>query len=82
MGIIAYYINEDNLLDSIVLVMKEIQGSHTGEVLSTVVMEVINDWGIASKLGYIVTDNASNNDTMMTAISTGMFPTPNLPYLY
>ena len=32
-------------------------------------MEVINDYGIASKVGYFVMDNASNNDTMIEALS-------------
>jgi len=33
-------------------------------------MEVINDYGIASKVGYFMMDNASNNDTMIEALST------------
>jgi hypothetical protein len=36
-------------------------------------MEVIRDWEIAYKLGYLVMDNASNNDTMMQYISEGMW---------
>jgi hypothetical protein len=33
------------------------------------IMEVINEYGIASKVGYFVMDNASNNDTMIVALS-------------
>jgi hypothetical protein len=33
-------------------------------------MEVINDYGIALKVGYFMMDNASNNDTMIYALST------------
>jgi hypothetical protein len=32
-------------------------------------MQVINDYGIASKVGYFMMDNADNNDTMMEALS-------------
>ena len=74
MGVIAHYINEDNMLDCTVLGLKEVHGSHTGENLAPTIMAIIKDWGIASKLGYIVADNASNNDTMMTAISDSTIP--------
>jgi hypothetical protein len=32
-------------------------------------MKVINDYRIASKVGYFIMDNASNNDTIMEALS-------------
>jgi hypothetical protein len=51
--------------------MKEIEGNYSGLNLVPVLMDVIRDWGIALKLGYIVMDNASNNDTMILALSTG-----------
>ncbi|KAF1732502.1 putative AC transposase [Beauveria bassiana] len=34
------------------------------------VMDVISDYGIASKIGYFVMDNADNNSTMMRSLST------------
>jgi hypothetical protein len=36
-------------------------------------MKVINDYGIASKVGYFIMDNAPNNDTMMEALSIYMY---------
>ena len=36
-------------------------------------MEVINDYGIALKVGLFVMDNASNNDTMIEALSICMY---------
>jgi hypothetical protein len=71
LGIVAHYISAIGVLDSIVLAMKEIEGNHKGENLALVLMEVIRDWGIVPKLGYMVMDNVSNNDTMMEALSTG-----------
>jgi hypothetical protein len=32
-------------------------------------MKVINDYRIASKVGYFIIDNTSNNDTIMEALS-------------
>jgi hypothetical protein len=51
--------------------MKEIKGNYKGENLAPVVMEVIRDWDIAYKLGYIVIDNTGNNDIIITYISKG-----------
>jgi len=36
-------------------------------------MKVINDYGIVSKVGYFMMDNASNNDTMIEALSASMY---------
>ena len=33
--------------------------------LSKYIRDIIEDWGIASKLGFMQMDNASNNDTLI-----------------
>ena len=71
-GIVAHYISEDNVLESSVLALKEVQGSHDGPNLATIIMEVVNDWGLANKLGFFIMDNASNNDNMMLFLSLSM----------
>jgi hypothetical protein len=68
LGIIAHYISEDNKLESAVLALKEIQGAHDGENIAPIVEEVLAEWGIISKLGYLQMDNASNNDTMIRVL--------------
>ena len=73
MGVIAHYISSSGVLAQAMLAMREIEGDHKGKSLAPVLMEVIRDWGIASKLGYIVMDNAPNNDTIMFAFSTGKY---------
>jgi hypothetical protein len=70
-GIVAHYISEDNVLESSVLAIKEVDGAHEGNNLANIVMEVIKDWGFATKLGYFVMDNASNNDSMMRKLALG-----------
>lgn len=69
LGVIAHYISEDNQLESTTLALKEIQGSHDGENIAPIVEEVLEDWGIISKLGYLQMDNASTNDTLIRALS-------------
>jgi hypothetical protein len=73
MGVVAYYISGSGVLEHAVLAMKEIEGDHKGKSLAPVVLEIIRDWEIALKLGYIVMDNAPNNDTIMIALSTGTY---------
>jgi hypothetical protein len=69
LGVVAHYISDDNELEHAVLAMKEIQGSHEGENIAPVLLEVLEDWGIITKLGWIQMDNASNNDTLLRALS-------------
>jgi hypothetical protein len=82
LGVVAYYISDFESLEHIVLAMKEIEGKHKGENLALVVMAVIRDWGIGEKLGYIVMDNASNNDSMMQYISEGKLILPKFTLFY
>jgi len=36
-------------------------------------IEVLDEWGFASKLGFFMMDNAPNNDTMMRALQRGIY---------
>ena len=65
LGVIAQYITEDGKLETTTLALVDIQGAHTGENLSKYIQDVIEDWGIALKLGFMQMDNASNNDTLI-----------------
>ena len=58
-------------LQEYVLALQEIQGRHTGENLAPIVLAILQDYSITHKLGYIQTDNATNNDTLMAALSSG-----------
>src|SRR6478752_8617175 len=51
------------------LASKDIDSEHDGSHLAATILEVVDEWGFASKLGYFVMDNASNNDTMMRSLS-------------
>jgi hypothetical protein len=69
LGVTATFISEKSTLESFVLALRQVKGDHSGENISKYVMEVIQEWGIVSKLGYIQMDNAPNNDTMMKHVS-------------
>ena len=71
LAIVAHYISEEGLLETSVLAVKEIDGAHNGPNMAGYVIEAIREYGIASKLGYFMGDNASSNDTLLGALSTG-----------
>jgi hypothetical protein len=70
LGIIAHYFAEDGQLRQSVLALREVDGQHTGQNQAKLIMGVIEEFGIASKVGYFMMDNAENNDTMIRALST------------
>jgi hypothetical protein len=71
LGVIAHTISGDQVQEY-VLALRVIQGRHTGENLAPIVLGILQDYGIAYKLGYIQMDNATNNDTLMAALSSGI----------
>ena len=69
LGTVAHFIAENSDLRNPVLALRELKEEHTGENISEVIMDVVKDYGIASKLGYFMMDNATNNDIMMDFLS-------------
>ena len=69
LGIVSHYVTEDGQLEHHTLALKDIDSEHDGSHLAAAVLDVVDDWGFASKLGYFVMDNAGNNDTMMASLS-------------
>ncbi|KID59208.1 Ribonuclease H-like protein, partial [Metarhizium hybridum] len=54
---------------SLVVRIKELEGQHSGENMAEAIMEFIREYGIASKVGYFMMDNATNMNTMIDKIS-------------
>lgn len=71
-GIVAHYISDSGQLEHSVLALREVDGEHSGENQAICVLDVIAEYGITSKLGYFVMDNAGNNDTLVVSLSKGM----------
>jgi hypothetical protein len=72
--ICAHYIAEDGQLEKSTLAIKEVLGGHDGPTYAAYVIDLINEFGIASKLGYFQMDNAPNNDTLLYAVAAGTSP--------
>ena len=78
LGVIGHTIVSGQLQEY-VLILQEIQGRHIGENLAPIVLAILQDYSITHKLGYIQMDNATNNDTLMAALSSGIC---RLIYIY
>lgn len=72
MVVIAHFVSEDNVLETLVMDLVELEGNHKGQNMACHLLKVLEEWGIISKLGFVVMDNASNNDTMVKQLSSGM----------
>ena len=69
LGVVAHFISEDKGLQHIVIGLKELDGPHTDANMAGVLYDIIQDYGITTETGYIMADNATSNDTMMTRLS-------------
>lgn len=73
LAIIAHYVDADGKLQRSNLALKSIIGDHKGEHLAEITLEVLQEWGIVSKLGFFMMDNAQSNDVMVRAIQKGIY---------
>jgi hypothetical protein len=72
--IYAHYITEDSQLEKSTLAIKEVLGGHNSLTYATYVIDLINEFRIASKLGYFQIDNTPNNNTLLHAVVAGTSP--------
>ncbi|KID80838.1 transposase-like protein [Metarhizium guizhouense ARSEF 977] len=80
LGVVGHYVTEDGQLEHHTLALKDIDTEHDGSHLAAAILDVVDDWGFASKLGYFVMDNAGNNDTMMASLSLGLLRRFDIQY--
>lgn len=72
LAVVGHYTSEKGKLLTATLGLKELQGEHSGENQARVVLDVLNDFEIRNKLGYMVMDNVGINDTLINAIATSL----------
>jgi len=65
LAILAHYTDQSGKLNRALLGLRELEGLHTGENQCRTFLEVIGEYGIQRQTGYLMMDNASNNDTFM-----------------
>ena len=67
-AITGYFLDQEWNYREVLLGFEHLHGSHTGGHLSETVFQILQEHGIADRVLSITTDNASNNNTMMTSI--------------
>ena len=67
-GLTVHWVDTEWKLCECVLGIRQLEGSHTGECFSAIVLEVLAEFNLSAKVCAITMDNASNDSTMMTIL--------------
>jgi hypothetical protein len=54
--------------------MREVENEHTGDNMSKYLLSFIKDYGIETKLGYIIMDNATDRRCIYSNQGLGVYP--------
>jgi hypothetical protein len=68
-GIVVHFIDHTRNLQTFLLSLPELVGSHKGTNIAECVGAIVGEFNIQERVGYFVLDNASNNDTAMEALA-------------
>lgn len=68
MAVTGYFLDSDWNYCEVLLGFEHLQGSYTGAYLSERVIKILKGHGIADRVLSVVTDNASNNNTMILRV--------------
>jgi hypothetical protein len=71
LAIIGHFTSQSGIRITPVLGLQLFEGSYTGPSIAEVITEVLQSYGtsVEEKLGYVVGDNASNNDILVRVLS-------------
>lgn len=67
-SIFGHFLDEKHHYRNRLLAFRRQVGPHAGENIACTMKSVIRDWGIESRLGVAVCDNASSNDTCLRSL--------------
>lgn len=73
-AVFAHFLSSKQQYTSRLIAFRRHPGAHSGEHMSNTLQDILQAWDIPSKLGVIVCDNASNNDTCLQAIYPRLIP--------
>ncbi|KAF5120944.1 putative AC transposase [Metarhizium anisopliae] len=74
LGVVAHFIDEFGQNQSILITIRQLHGSHSGENQAEVIKEVIQEYNLENRIGYFVTDNASNNNIAIDSLVACFLP--------
>ncbi len=72
LAVVAHFTSEKSKLVTVTLGLVELEGDHSGENQAAIVLNVLDEYEIRNKLGYIVMDNAHQNDSLIAVIADAL----------
>jgi hypothetical protein len=68
-GVVGHYMNSRYNVETVLLGLRRLRGTHSGENIAEAVLKVIRKYGLTgNQIGWFVLDNASSNDTCVAEI--------------
>jgi len=68
LAVVAHFLDNNYKNTAVLLGLRRLQGSHSGENMAEIVLDMVSFYNIKDKLGYFILDNATSNDTAVRAI--------------
>ena len=68
LGIVGHWVTAEGILHSATLGFHRFHGPHSGYNIAQTLLQVLDKLEIAGKIGYITTDNATNNNSALTEL--------------
>jgi hypothetical protein len=68
LAITGHWTGSDHTVKTSLLAIREISGPHDDENIGQTVYDVVQEFGIEDKIGFFMSDNATNNDTTIQYI--------------
>lgn len=67
-GVIGHYVSSDYKVETTLLGLRRLKGSHSGENIAEAIVSVVEAYQLVDRVGYFVLDNARSNDTCAAAV--------------
>ena len=72
-AVVAHWADaETRQAECALLSLREFKGSHGGEEQASVFLEVVDEYGLRDRVGFLTMDNASSNDKLLRHIAYGI----------
>lgn len=74
LGVVAHCLGRDLKAKSVSIALTSVEGAHSGENIAEAVIPILEMYELQGKIGFFMTDNASNNDTCIAALCEHFLP--------
>ncbi len=74
LAVVAHFIDRSYKRQNVLLSIHRHTGAHDGEKMASSIIKVLDDWGLSSRLGVTISDNASSNNTCVDTLYRQLRP--------